>query len=252
MIKISPLSTASFVKNRNPLQRMGATVVGINKSTNTLLVEIGKDAHAPNDLRAIKTLYRRLNTYRMSNPYLKDSISHLYFSYILNWLHAPKNKYFADKTKILTMNNETSKIMGGICYTENTPSIIVDYLSSLKSGGGDLLAFLCKKLEDNSATSLDLFSMEHEEIPSLICKNGRQVPEYTALFYKTFGFPYQPKGGWINLSKKALTPYAKERMANVQTTNLPTSFPLPQDLGIGDGNVLWDKIYSKTPVGIYS
>jgi hypothetical protein len=140
--------------------------------------------------------------------------------------------------------------MGGICYIENTPSIIVDYLSSLKSGGGDLLAFLCKKLDDNSTKSLGLFSMEHEEMLDLSYRKGMISYDNVESFYGKFGFPSQPKGGWINLSKKALTPYAKDRMTNLQTTNLPTSFQLPQDLGIEDGNKLWDKIYSKTRVGI--
>ena len=95
-----------------------------------------------------------------------------------------------------------------------------------------MLAYVLRELQTISSWKLSS-SGDNPELYFL--RDGKKHSLRTDSFYSDFGF--QPEKEKVRVIREEdLTPYAQQKMDNLQIIKQGKSFPLSQDLGLEDGN----------------
>jgi hypothetical protein len=219
-MKIS--SFASSPTTPNP--RSGATPVA-RTSTGRLIVEIGKDAFAYQDIQILETLTKHLGTLQEIYPTIKESFAHTLL------------KRFLPQANLLLLTPNQQQILGAL----KTKGFSIEELVSFEDGGGT--ALMAKFLDDKlMPCSNDMVSLVSTKDGFFSFVKNKSIYPSLSRFYKKFGFPAKPEGGEFYISYHELTEDAHQQIASLDKTDLPPAFPLPQGLLLGDGNT-----YSKLP-----
>jgi hypothetical protein len=217
-----------------PSQRNGAIIKAVNRETENLIVRIGGkgDSFTQQDQAVLENFSQRIENIRKSSTTpIKTSLAHTYIENIAN---ANYLMLTPNKQNVTGFLEAQTHIDSTLPYHD---SEILSIAAYQKGSGIDLLAYFVMQLKKNSGRILELFSIGNRSNLSYI--NKQYFPCKTGDFYQRFGFlPDITSEGEVTLDlTQPLNEYTQERIARLETKNIdPAPFPLPQNLGLEDGN----------------